>query len=493
MKLRFPLLLLSLALSASAEGWDKKLYKQIERRIVAPRFPQSSFDIRDFGASPQATAARNQSAINAAIRACSEKGGGTVIVPAGEWNTGALRLQSHVNLRVEKGATLLFAYQPELYPLVQTRWEGLDLMNYSPCIYAADAQDLAITGEGTIDGGGTHDTWWPWCGAAKYGFDPGKTPQSQAMPYILNKVEQSADQPQDLHRIVQDADGQPLSNRNALLAMSDAGVPTAQRLFGQGHGMRPQLIQFFQCQNVLLEGVTLLRSPFWVVHPCLSRNITVRGCKIINNGPNGDGCDPESCEDVLIEDCIFHTGDDCIAIKSGRNADGRRANRPSRNIIVRRCVMQDGHGGVVIGSEISGGVQNVFAHDCQMDSPNLDRVLRIKTNTCRGGITEGIYMRNVTVGQCREAVMRINLVYEPKERSQRGFVPTVRKVYMENVTCQKSRYGILLNGLEEESRIYDIHVSNCHFDGVTDEPVRITGQNHDVHFHKLTINGQLVR
>ena len=246
-----------------------------------------------------------------------------------------------------------------------------------------------------------------------------------------------------------DDKGNIKTNRNTLLWMSDNGVPTEERVFGPKCGMRPQLINFYQCENILIEGVTLLRSPFWVIHPTLSKNITVRRCKIVNDGPNGDGCDPESCENVLIEDCLFDTGDDCIAIKSGRNADGRRTPAPSRNIIVRGCTMADGHGGVVVGSEISAGVQNVFAENCKMDSPNLDRVLRIKTNTCRGGVTDGIYMRNVTVGQCREAVLRVNLVYEPKEQAKRGFVPTVRNIYMENVTCEKSKYGVLLNGLDE--------------------------------------------
>jgi hypothetical protein len=145
-----------------------------------------------------------------------------------------------------------------------------------------------------------------------------------------------------------------------------------------------------------------------------------------------------------------------------------------------------------VGSEISAGVKNVFAENCKMDSPNLDRVLRIKTNTCRGGVTEGIYMRNVEVGQCREAVLRINLVYEPKEISERGHIPTVRNVYMENVTCQKSKYGILLNGLEDADQIYNINVKNCTFNGVSDEKVRRTGKSHDILFENLVINGEQV-
>ncbi|MBQ1650666.1 MAG: glycoside hydrolase family 88 protein, partial [Prevotella sp.] len=242
-----------------------------------------------------------------------------------------------------------------------------------------------------------------------------------------------------------------------------------------------------------VDGVTLLRSPFWVIHPVLSKNVTIRRCKVINDGPNGDGCDPESCENVLIENCIFNTGDDCIAIKSGRNADGRRTPRPSKNIIIRGCTMEDGHGGVVIGSEISAGVQEVYAEDCRMDSPNLDRVLRIKTNTCRGGVTDGIYMRNVTVGQCREAVLRINLQYEPNEQSQRGFRPTVKNIYMENVTCKKSQYGILLDGLEDTVAVDYISLKNCNFGGVTEKPILKRGKiGKKLKFSKLIINNKLI-
>ena len=172
--------------------------------------------------------------------------------------------------------------------------------------------------------------------------------------------------------------------------------------FGTKDGLRPQMVNLNQCEGILIEDVTLLRSPFWVIHPLLSTDITVRGVHINNDGPNGDGCDPESCDRVLIENCYFNTGDDCIAIKSGRNNDGREggqgrfAGKPSKNIIIRNCKFNNGHGGVVIGSEISGGCQNVFAENCEMDSPSLDRVLRIKTNSCRGGIIENINMRNMS-------------------------------------------------------------------------------------------------
>ncbi|MBQ4041895.1 MAG: glycoside hydrolase, partial [Prevotella sp.] len=482
MRQLFSLILLSaISLFAKADNWNDALYKQIESRIVAPTFKAKEYKVTKYGASPKATAEKNQKAINKAIEKCSKAGGGKVVIPAGEYLTGAIRLESNVNLELQKGAKIIFAFQPELYPNVVTRWEGLDCINYSPCIYAYKAQNIAVTGEGTIDGNGSNDTWWQWCGAKKYGYEEGKTVECQNhIPY------------KGIEKYEKNAEGKALSNRQALQKMMDDGVPTDQRVFGMSHGLRPQLVNFVNCENILIEGVKMVNSPFWVMHPLFSKNITIRRVTVINEGPNGDGCDPESCEDVLIEDCIFHTGDDCIAIKSGRNADGRRTPIPSQNIIVRGCSMEDGHGGVVLGSETSAGVKNVFAENCKMDSPNLDRVLRIKTNSCRGGVTENIYMRNVTVGQCKEAVMRINLNYEPREASPRGFIPVVRNVYMSNVTSQKSRYGVRIDGLEDQSQIYNINITDCDFEGVTDKPIIYSGRSHDIHFNNLVINGEKV-
>jgi polygalacturonase len=239
-----------------------------------------------------------------------------------------------------------------------------------------------------------------------------------------------------------------------------------------------------------MEDVSLLRSPFWVIHPLECTDLTVRRVKMINDGPNGDGCDPECCDRVLIEDCFFDTGDDCIAIKSGRNRDGRERNMPSKNIIIRNCEMKNGHGGVVIGSEISGGCQNVFAHDCVMDSPELERVVRIKTNSCRGGIIENINARNIKVGVCKESILKINLDYEPKEVCCRGFYPIVRNVNIENITSEKSQYGVQIIGLEEDTYVYDINVKNCRFNGVKDDN-SISGKTRDIVFNGLFINGKL--
>ena len=462
------LICLIATMSAQAAKWDDVCYRQIEQSIKSPQISGKDYDITKYGAKPDGTAASNQKAIQKAIDRCSKKGGGRVIVPAGQhFLTGAIVLKSHVCLHVEEGAVLEFAFEPELYPIVETSWEGLDCYNLSPCVYAFHQTDIAITGTGTIDGGGSNETWWPWCGAQHFGYkDGGISQKRESRPRLLRSGE----------------DGVPMTDAQ--------GNRSPERTFGPQDGLRPQLVNFNQCERILMEDITLLRSPFWVIHPLKSTDITVRRVKMINDGPNGDGCDPESCDRVLIEDCFFNTGDDCIAIKSGRNRDGRERGMASQNIIIRRCEMKNGHGGMVIGSEISGGAKNIFAHDCRMDSPNLDRVLRIKTNSCRGGIIENIYVKDIIVGQCGESVLKINLDYEHNEICCRGNYPTVRNVLMENVTCQRSKYGVQIIGLDEDTFVYDIDVRNCRFNGVQ-QGNTITGKTRDVRFDHLYINGGL--
>ena len=466
--LRLTLLALLIPALAMADGWDAAKYRQIEQSIQPPQISGKDYVITKFGAKPKATAAANQKAIQKAIDKCSAKGGGRVVVPAGQtFQTGAISLKSHVNLHIEEGAVLQFVFEPELYPIVETSWEGLECFNLSPCVYAFKATDIAVTGMGTIDGGGSVDTWWPWNGNPRFGWKEGMISQkTEARPRLLKNGE----------------DGIPMYDEN--------GNRTAARTFGPKDGLRPQLVSFNKCERILLEDVTLLRSPFWVIHPLQSTDITVRRVKMINDGPNGDGCDPECCDRVLIEDCFFNTGDDCIAIKSGRNRDGRERNRPSKNIIIRNCEMKNGHGGVVVGSEISGGCQNVYAHDCVMDSPNLDRVLRIKTNSCRGGVIENINMRDIKVGQCAEAVVKINLDYEHNEICCRGFNPTVRNINVENVTCNKSKYGVLVIALDTVCNVYDVNIRNCRFNGVA-QGNKITGQTRNICYDNLFVNGSL--
>ena len=414
----------------------------ILRRIKDPVFPARDVSITAHGAKGDG-AFDCGPAFKAAIDACHAAGGGRVVVPAGRYLTGAIRLRSNVNLHVQQGATIAFRPEADAYPIVLTRFEGVELMNHSPFIYAFEETNVGITGAGTLDGQANAQQWWVW--------------RSNQAP-----------------------------SRTKLIQMADDGVAPEKRVFGDGPSkLRPNFIQPYRCQNVLIEGVSIVNSPMWEVHPVLSSNVTVRGVRISSHGPNNDGCDPESCRDVLIEKCTFDTGDDCIALKSGRNDDGRRLHTPIENVIIRDCDMKDGHGGVTIGSEISGGARNIFAEKCRMDSPHLDRALRFKNNAARGGVIERVAMRDVTVGQVAEAVVAADFFYE--EGRNGAFKPVLRDVDVRNVTSKKSKYAFLLKGFAE-SPIANIRVSDCRFDGV-ESPDVIEGVK-DLVLSNVLVNGQ---
>lgn len=435
--------------------------EEIVRNIKRTSFPNQTFNIIDFGAVANTPEKLNHEAINLAILTCNQAGGGTVIIPKGDFYTGPITLKSNVNLHLEEGATLKFTTDQSYYfPAVKTRWEGIDCYNAHPLIYAFGETNIALTGKGTIDGQASAEAWWYMKGG-RFAIDGKRT--------------------------------QLMGGRDKLFALAETFAPIDQRIMTPEDALRPPLINFYRCNSVLIEGVTLKNSPFWVIHPLFCNNLIVRNVNIDGLGPNNDGCDPESCKNVLIEGCSFNTGDDCIAIKSGRNADGRKWNTPSENIVIRNCTMKNGHGGVVIGSEISGGYKNLYVENCKMNSPLLDRVVRIKTSTCRGGIIENIYVRNIQVGVCNEAVMRINLQYEYKEKCDRSFPPIVRNVNLENVICEKSKFGILINGLEEDDNIYNIHINNCTFNNVLSKGNKFTGKYHDIFFDNLKINGKVVK
>jgi polygalacturonase len=433
--------LLVITAEQASAGWEQ--VGEILSRIKAPQFPDRTFTVTDYGA----VADKKKDCTDAfekAISAAHQAGGGRVVVPPGTYMTGPIHLKSNVNLHVSQGAVVNFFTDPNRYmPVVYTRFEGTECMNYSPLVYAYEQENIAVTGKGILDGGASDENWWRW------------------------KRSQSGDV-------------------RTLGKMGDTGVPVSQRIFGAGRQLRPNMIQPYKCKNVLIEGVTIKNSPMWHIHPVLSTNVTVRDVRVIGHGPNNDGCNPESCQDVLIEGCYFDTGDDCIAIKAGRNNDGRRVNTPSENIVIRNCQMKDGHGGVVIGSETSGGTRNVFAENCTMDSPNLDRALRIKTNSVRGGTIENIYLRNVKIGQVAEAVLRVNFQYG--EGDTGDFTPIVRNINMENVTSGKSRYALSISGYER-SPITGIHLKNCIFDNVEKNNVLIGVK--DLAMENVKINGQV--
>ncbi len=427
-------------------GW--KNVRRILEKIKAPRFANKDFDITKYGAIADGKTLCTKAFVRA-IEACSKAGGGRVVVPKGEFLTGAIHLKSNINLHVSEGAVLKFSTNPTDYlPVVLCGWEGSYCMNYSPLIYAYGQKNIAVTGKGIIDGQASDENWWKW-----------KT---------LSGDKES---------------------RPRLLKLNDEKVPFKKRIFGAGYYLRPTMIEFYSCKNILIEGVTLKDSPFWFLHPILSTNITIEGVKTNSIGPNTDGCDPESCSFVLIKNCVLSDGDDCIAIKSGRNNDGREINVPSSNILIKDCTMKDGHGGVSIGSEVSGGCSNVYVEDCEMNSPALDRMLRIKSNAKRGGVVKNIFVRNIKVGQVAGAIVELNMNYDPKEARGFSFYPVMKNIFIENVKSQKSKYALFIEGLAD-SKIKDVYITNCKFDGVKDGSKVSNAEN--IKLSEVYINGKKV-
>ncbi len=424
-------------------SWDS--VPAILDRIRAPEFPDRDFDITAYGARADGET-DNTTALREAIAACHAAGGGRVLVQGGVFRTAAVHLKSGVNLHVATGATLQFIPEPARYlPVVRTRYEGIECFNYSPLIYAYEQENIAVTGGGTLDGSASAENWWAMSRGT--GWAAG-LPDSVK---LLNEY-------------------------------GERGVPVEERVFGAGHRLRPNFIQPYRCKNILIEGVTIINAPMWIIHPVFSSNITVRGVTVTSHGSNNDGCNPDSSRDVLIENCIFDTGDDCIAIKSGKTADAHRINVPSENIIIRGCTMRDGHGGVVLGSETGAGVRNVFAEDCVMDSPNLDRALRLKTNAERGGPIENIFFRNVKVGRVAHSVLTLDLVYW---RVTTGpFVPTVRNIEMRNVTSTSSPRALWIVG-NADSIIENVRIIDCVFKGV--EGPDVLTRSGSVYLQNVTI------
>lgn len=388
-----------------------KQVNKIVSNIKPPVFADRDFVITKYGAVGDGVS-NCCMAIKNAIEACNRAGGGRVVVQAGNYCTGPVYLKSNVNLHLEKGATLLFSTNPDDYlPLVFTRWEGIELMNYSPLIYAYKEHNIAITGEGTLDGQASNKNWWPWKGRRDHGWKLGTPNQT-------------------------DSDKRP-----ALFAMAEKGIPVAERKFGSGYYLRPQFVQPYSCDNVLIEGVTIINSPMWILNPVLCNNIIINKVRIESEGPNSDGCDPESCKNVWIKDCYFKTGDDCIAIKSGRNRDGRTIKVPCENVVVQNCTLVNGHAGIGVGSEISGGVKNLFFENCRII--NVMWGVRIKTSSARGGDNNNIYIRNIDAEKISNQAICITMMYEDKG----DYMPTINDVKIDNMTIKGGgKEGIVIEG-----------------------------------------------
>ncbi|MHC4474236.1 MAG: glycoside hydrolase family 28 protein [Planctomycetota bacterium] len=374
--------------------------------LTVPVFADRSFDITNYGAVADAKTI-NTRAFAKAIAACSQTGGGKVIVPAGKWLTGPIHLKSNVNLHITEGAEVLFTTDYDAYlPVVLSRYEGIELYNYSPFIYANGCENIAITGGGILNGQGK--VWWPW----------------------KRRCEEAV---KKLHE------------------MAAAGTAVAKRIFGtEKDGIRPNFVVTINCTNVLMEGFTITNGPMWTIQPVYCENVIIRNVRFETYGPNGDGIDPDSCRNVLIENCLFDTDDDAIAIKSGRDWDGWRVNKPCENIIVRGCrfgLGKECDGVVSIGSEMSGDVRNVYIHDCTFTKTG--RGVRIKSRRGRGGVVENVWLENLTMDSVDDDALLLNSFYSGGMDPTSDKAPQFRNIHVKNLVCNDTEEAIVIRGLAE--------------------------------------------
>jgi polygalacturonase len=405
------------AADAVPKAWQQ--VPAILKRIVPPVFPDREFVVTNFGAAGDGTTDCTR-AFADAIGACHQAGGGRVVVPAGTFLSGAIHLQSHVNLHLAREATIKFSTDPKKFlPVVFSR-DVAEMMNYSPFVYAFEQENVAITGEGTLDGQATKSIWPEWV--------------KQAGP-----------------------------DAEKLTEMGDREIPVAQRVMGKGHFIRPNFVELVRCRNVLIEGIRVVDSPMWELHPLYCTNVTVHGVSVSSHGKNNDGCDPDSCTDVLIKDCVFDTGDDCIAVKAGRDHDGRQVNIPCQNVVIQNCTFKDGHGGITLGSETAGGLRHVFTENCEFDSPNLDQAMRFKTNPARGGFIEDIYIRNCRVKTARFGIY-MTMRYASSGAKDGDAIPTVRNIDIRDCSfATLTKQPIVIEGWSPVARITDVTIANCRF------------------------------
>jgi len=421
------------------DPWSKT--DEIISQIRLPEIPERTLFLSDFGGIGDGIT-DNKSAFDSIIAFCTEQGGGKIVVDSGIYRVeGPVHLSSNINLHLEEGSKLVFGSDPESYlPMVLTSWEGTRCYNYSPFIYAIEADNVAITGKGEIDGESS-DSFHHW-------------------------------------KAIQDPDKQLLRK------MNNEAIPVKERLFGEGHYLRPHLVQFYECENILVEGVKISDPPFWCLHFVFSKNITVRKLTYEAFNYNSDGIDPESSENVLIEDIIFNNRDDNIAIKAGRDLEARTLGRPSRNIVIRNCEFR-GHNAIAIGSEMSGSVYDVYVEDCSF-AGKVMYGFYLKGNRDRGGSVHDIYGRNIEFDSTRSSI-----IIDSNYKNEGSCCPPLFKnVRIENIrSTHASDHGIYLKGFEEmhldsiyigdiEIKSARIPVEVSHTDNLVMDRVTINGEDH---------------
>ncbi len=435
---------------------QRELREEILTRIQLPRIPGRKVRAEEFGIVPNDRSIQTE-ALQRAIDTISAEGGGTLLLPGGSYRTGALRLRSGVELRLQEADTVLQFANEEIeghYPLVYSHWEASPCYNFSALLYACDARDIAVTGLGRLEGGADKMHWWSW----------------------HHQVEEawSSDEWDRQRR-----------DRSLLRRMNEEGVPVEQRRFGPGHFLRPMFVQLLRCERVLLQGITLKNSPMWQINPVMCRSLTVKEVTMSSHGPNNDGCDPESCSGVLIQGCRFDTGDDCISLKSGRDRDGRSANRPCEYVLIEENEFADGHGGIALGSEMSGGIRCVLAVKNRFSSPRLTYALRLKTNARRGGYVEDVILADSAIEYVHGAAVHGTMLYEDGRNG--AFLPHFRRITIENLQAHGGDYGIFLEAFQE-TPITGLRLSRIQIDGVV-RPMRSMNWK-DACLEQVRINGK---
>ena len=404
--------------------------------IKVPDFKNcKSFAITDFGAV-QGDKLKTSKAIADAITAANEAKGGIVIIPEGEWLTGKVHFKSNVNLHLNKGAVLLFDDDPNDYlPAVPTSWEGMECMNYSPLLYAYECKNIAITGEGKIKA--KMDLWKIWF--------------SRPRPHM--------------------------NSLKRLYNMSYQDVPTSERLMvNDSAHLRPHLIHFNRCENVRLEGFSIVNSPFWTIHTYHCKNVLLRNLNVYAHGHNNDGYDPEMTQNVLVENCTFDQGDDAIAVKSGRNQEAWRLHTPSKNIVIRNCFVKNGHQLLAIGSEMSGGIENVLIQNCKVDdNAKMFHLVFLKTNERRGGYMKNIYVENIKAGHVDNGILGIetDVLYQWK-----NLVPTyevkltpISNIYLTNIKASDVKFISHIAG-QKEMPVENVILTNVKSDNISDKEIK---------------------
>ena len=427
-----------------------------------PVFPSNQISVKDFGGVPDG-ATLNTEAFVKAMEALSKKGGGTLIVPSGIWYTGPIVFKSNINLHLEKGALILFTSNKNAYPLIHTSFEGLETRRAQSPISGRNLENIAITGQGSINGSG--EAWRP---LKREKVTQGHWQEVVNSGGVLKNESYWFPSEGALK-------GEMMSDQNLNVPRQEL---TDEEWDEIRDFMRPVMVSFIECKNVLLEGVLFENSPSWNIHPLMCENVIIDGIYVRNPSyaQNGDGLDIESCKNTIIVNTILDVGDDAICLKSGKDADGRRRGIPTENVIVDNCKVFKGHGGFVVGSEMSGGVRNVSVTNCQFLGTDVG--LRFKSTRGRGGVVENIYVDNVNMFDIVTDSFLFDLYYGGKSASESladGDVtpvettipqvteetPVFRNIYVKNLVSRNARRAMFFNGLPEMN-ISNINVENAY-------------------------------